>query len=128
MPKITRQSWDSHSGPRGARAHALHLPKPITAHRCGFKSRLCSSLAVWLLANFSVSLVFESTSAVCISQGAIIQIDSLHDRGYRIHKKGSVLTEANPPWKRKGKVGAEEREGKRKDLPSAGPGARLSGP
>lgn len=93
MPKITRQSWDSHSGPRGARAHALHLPKPITAHRRGFQSRLRSSLAVWLLANFSVSLVFESTSAVCTSQGAIIQIDSLYDRGYRIHKKGSALTQ-----------------------------------
>lgn len=83
LPKITRQRWDSHSGSRGARAHAHHLPKPITAHRCGFKSRLCYSLAVWLLANSSVSLVFESTSAVCTSQGAIVQIDSSIDSSNR---------------------------------------------
>lgn len=93
LPNITRQRWDSHSGSRGARAHAHHLPKPIIAHRRGFKSRLCYSLAVWLLANSSVSLVFESTSAVCTSQGAIVQIDSLYDRGYRIHKEGSALTQ-----------------------------------
>lgn len=129
LPKITRQSWDSHSGPRGARAHALHLPKPITARRCGFKSRLCSSLVVWLLANFSVSLAFESTSAVCLHiSGSYHSNRQSLWQGIGYTKRGSSTNSNKPSLERKGKVGAEEREGKRKDLPSADPRARLSGP
>jgi len=66
--------------PAGARAHAPHLPDPQHSPRPGFKSRLYNSPAVCLFVSFSTSLVLEFTSALCIPQAAILQVDGFYDK------------------------------------------------
>ena len=65
------------------------LPTDVASSPGSAPHQLCGfwqiSQSLWPL---SPHLLF-----VCTSQGTIIQIDSLYDRGYRIHKKGSALTQ-----------------------------------
>lgn len=66
--------------PPGARAHVPHLPDLRHRPGPGFKSRLYESPAVCLFVSFSTSLVLEFTSAVCIPQAAILQVDGFYDK------------------------------------------------
>lgn len=63
-------------------------PHPQHSPRTWLQVQLCCSLAVCLSARFSASLVLESTSAVGASQEAILQMDGLYDRGWRISGEG----------------------------------------